>query len=1132
MSKRQPKLRESGGIARAGFVPVILLLFVFSFVAGMLMEGDAWAAPGDQMIHNSVNTTPAGNTRKWDAQGGWGITGGKYGEFACETCHVKNATNIKRVRSTITTPDSAKGNLPGDGQPIIFDRITGTPGDPGTLGDDSIVPRLAQKHICEVCHTYDAARVNGVNVHTYNQPAASDHKGSNAKDCITCHRHNQAFKPLDCNVCHGNPPADSLTLTSLDGKTTGSTTAGKHATHATTLGYSCDNCHANSVMPQESTVKPGFWDISVGFSNFTVTTGTYSGQNGLSYNNTLSTGGSTCSTVYCHGNTLDGSNKMPTWTTTSTAACGDCHKGTAAQMASGALGSHARHAGNSAGQIAVACTDCHGTNGSGVTGHVSGKIEWALNTASAKFGIGAKYNSAASGAIENVAPSTSYQSCSTVYCHSNVQGASGTGSPTSYASPAWGGGALACSSCHADMSGLAGTGSHVKHANAYAMTCANCHTGYTASSTNGAQHANATINVDIAATYGGSYTGGTTPGDNAPGGGYGSCSTVYCHSNVQGSGGSGVPTTYASVAWGAGTLACDACHMNMATDLTGTGSHKMHAVTAGYDCSVCHGTGYSSTGVVVSTHANKTINLTMTGNAAGTTYSKGTGITPGSAVYGSCSVSNCHGAGSPVWGANTAAIECEKCHGSTATAALGSFKATSGSTNPTDSKVGAHVAHLASTHNLASNIVCSTCHVVPATVNAAGHMNGTTTVTPAFGYAGGSCSTTYCHGTSAPLWTDTGYLTGVASNDCAKCHGYPPSGTHPADNDCHKCHSSVASGNTGIADVTKHMNGTVDVSADNCTDCHASLTGAHTAHTSSAFLTGKTLSGGNYGQSWFYDVSYSSGNPQFSCGYCHPDTATTHMKGTVDLDFDPTHAPVGNLVKTKNSSSPTITRSTGSVTCSGLYCHSNGYNNSGYAFATTPDWYAATPWASVDKCAQCHGNSPSTGGKAGSSAHGAHVVGIHYTDVYSGTTGKTTGHGNPATSTTINCNVCHSDTVAVNTNDSNTVCVTCHTGTSTKGAAAIAAASTSHINGTPDVVFDGFSVKSRAQVRDNITTVNELNTSWTRNSYKAAGSTDASKRTPSYSGGTCSTVDCHNGNSVGWTATNVSCKSCHTGLPK
>ncbi|MFZ2198311.1 MAG: CxxxxCH/CxxCH domain-containing protein, partial [Thermodesulfovibrionales bacterium] len=530
--------------------------------------------------------------------------------------------------------------------------------------------------------------------------------------------------------------------------------------------------------------------------------------------------------------------------------------------------------------------------------------------------------------------------------------------------------------------------------------------------------------------------------------------------------------------------------------------------------------------VVNSTHTNKTINISF---ADSTTYSQASG-TPGD-NYGTCSTSACHGSGTMTWGSNTAAVTCEKCHGSAATAALGSFKATSGSTDPLNAKVGAHVAHLASTSNLTVDVTCTTCHEVPATVNAAGHMNGTTTLNAALGYAGGSCSTTSCHGTSTPLWTDTNYLTGVATNDCAKCHGYPPTGSHPSDNDCHKCHASVAAGNTTIAIVANHVNGSVEVTADNCTDCHASLSGAHTAHTSSAFLTGKTLSGGNYGEAtWFYSVSHSSGNPQFSCGYCHPDTVATHMKGSVNLDFDPTHAPGGNLVKTKNSASPVITVTSGSsVTCNGLYCHSNGYNNGGYAFTTTPNWYGGS--IAGDRCAGCHGNSPNSS-IAGSSAHGAHVVGIHYQDVFSGTTGKTLGHGDPTTSTTINCNVCHSDTVTVNTNDSNTVCVTCHTGASTKGAVAIAAASTSHINGAPDVVFGGFSVKSMAQVRDDITTVDELNTSWTRNSYKTTGSTDTSKRTPSYAGGTCSTVDCHNGNSVSWTATNVSCKSCHTSVPK
>ena len=1140
MCKRRPQLRGSAK-ARSGFVPVLLLLFVFSIVSGMFMDGVAMAAPGDQMIHNSTNT---GST-KWPADGGWGISTGKYGAFDCETCHIKNATNIKRIKSTITTPDTSKGILPGDGQTIIFDRVEGTPGDAGTLGDDTNRP-TNQNRICEVCHTYDATSVNGVNVHA-NSGSSGNHKNANATDCITCHRHNQAFKPLDCNACHGNPPTDA-TLTSLDGWITGSTTGGKHEKHANAtngtpagLGYTCDNCHSNSVMPQESTVKPGFWDINIGFSNFGVTTGTYSGQTGISYNNTLGAGGSTCSTVYCHG-ALDGTDKTPTWTSTSTAACGSCHKNDAASMASSTLGSHARHAGSGAGQLSLACTDCHGTNGSGGAGHVSGTVQYNLTGNSARFGAGATYNSAASGTIANVAPSATYQSCSTVYCHSDIQGVSGTGSPASYASPTWGGGTLACSSCHPDMSGLAGTGSHVTHANTYSMTCANCHTGYTASSTNGSLHANATINVDVAATYGGTYSGGTTPGDNAPGGGYGSCSTVYCHSTAQSStGGVLAGGDYKAINWGSGSLNCASCHNDMSA-AGGSGSHELHASTTGngqYDCSVCHGAGYSPSTVVTSTHANKTINIAFTGNASGTNYTQSAG-TPGDG-YGNCSTSACHGSGTMTWGGNTAAVTCEKCHGSAATAALGSFKATSGSTDPADSKVGAHVAHLASTSNLTVDVTCTTCHEVPATVNAAGHMNATTTVNAALGYAAGSCSTTSCHGTSTPLWTDTNYLTGVATHDCAQCHGYPPPVNHTTDNDCHKCHASVAAGNTTIAIVANHINGTIEVTADNCTDCHTSLSGAHTAHTDSAILTGKTLSGGSYGNaSWFYNVSYSSGNPKFACGYCHPDTTTNHMKGTVNLDFDPTHAPVGELVKTKNSASPTIAVTSGSsVTCNGLYCHSNGYNNTGYAFTTTPNWYGGS--IAGDKCAGCHGNSPNSS-IAGSSAHGAHVVGIHYNDVFSGSTGKASatgaagsgaGHGDPATSTTINCNVCHSDTVTVNTNDSNTVCVTCHTGVgNTKGAVAIVATSIKHINGTPDVVFGGFPVLSKAQVRDDITTVAELNTSWLRNSYKTASSRDASRQIPSYTGGTCSTVDCHNGNSVSWTATNVSCKSCHTSLPK
>jgi predicted CxxxxCH...CXXCH cytochrome family protein len=103
----------------------------------------------------------------------------------------------------------------------------------------------------------------------------------------------------------------------------------------------------------------------------------------------------------------------------------------------------------------------------------------------------------------------------------------------------------------------------------------------------------------------------------------------------------------------------------------------------------------------------------------------------------------------------------------------------------------------------------------------------------------------------------------------------------------------------------------------------------------------------------------------------------------------------------------------------------------------------------------------------------------------------------------------------------------------------IAVASTTHVNGTPDVAFKTVNVKSKAQVRNDITTVTDLNENWSRTSgYKAAGSYDnannALNTANMYDGTarTCSAVACHNGNSVTWGATGIGCKNCHTGMPK
>ena len=83
-------------------------------------------------------------------------------------------------------------------------------------------------------------------------------------------------------------------------------------------------------------------------------------------------------------------------------------------------------------------------------------------------------------------------------------------------------------------------------------------------------------------------------------------------------------------------------------------------------------------------------------------------------------------------------------------------------------------------------------------------------------------------------------------------------------------------------------------------------------------------------------------------------------------------------------------------------------------------------------------------------------------------------------------------------------------------------------------------MKSKAQLRDDITTVTELNSSWTRTAgnYKAGATPYDSAKNALNTGTmwngaskTCSNIACHNGNAVTWSAT-VTCDSCHTQVPK
>lgn len=418
----------------------------------------------------------------------------------------------------------------------------------------------------------------------------------------------------------------------------------------------------------------------------------------------------------------------------------------------------------------------------------------------------------------------------------------------------------------------------------------------------------------------------------------GSCNGVYCHSNAQGPTGTGAPT-YTSPLWST-VLGCDGCHQKMST--TGTGSHTQHVTNAGFDCNICHGTGYWGTGNsvinAVGTHVNQNINLTFTGLAGGTTYTKGNTFAAGSAAYGTCT-GNCHGSGtnSGTWSSNTTNAQCTKCHGLASTAAQyaadtnraapgwstggATGVSTSGASAFTDPDVGAHNAHLQATQRYSDGTSCNSCHIVPVNVTDGNHMTarpaeivwGTLArsfaLTPVWNTSTNTCSNVYCHGARMPSW-DTGgtsripvwttnMLSGTpaVNGDCNKCHGAPPTrgdtaATHTGYTtmgSCNQCHSHVnLNGTFTTLGRSLHIDGKVDGGGD-CIGCHSST---------KAITVGPLAGAGSrravateFQNTWSHKRQAGGAVKAADCIVCHMEgnpsdlstNATYHKNGLIDL---------------------------------------------------------------------------------------------------------------------------------------------------------------------------------------------------------------------------------------------------------
>jgi predicted CxxxxCH...CXXCH cytochrome family protein len=281
---------------------------------------------------------------------------------------------------------------------------------------------------------------------------------------------------------------------------------------------------------------------------------------------------------------------------------------------------------------------------------------------------------------------------------------------------------------------------------------------------------------------------------------------------------------------------------------------------------------------------------------------------------------------------------------------------------------------------------------------------------------------------------------------------------------------------------------------------------------------------------------------KFNCGNCHPMDRAKHANGTVDVELYNASA-TGFKTNTPPSASRT---GTGTATiCNDVYCHSNGADGANRAYRSTPQWGSTFPG---NKCAGCHDDPPRYTGQSHYTQNGfmgregGHLVGIHFDNIKSGTwgliqqggsAGSGAAHGDPNTSTTISCNICHAATVVSAGQQSAPgtpfACANCHA----LPQSGSIADKTMHVNGVRDVVFMSGALRAKAQLGDASFTSILQPLGWTRNNgYKLApDSHDSITFSGSYNAGskTCVTA-CHLNQPAIWGDTTVTCVSCHGDL--
>ena len=707
--------------------------------------------------------------------------------------------------------------------------------------------------------------------------------GSAKLPCASCHNGTTA-NAYNCTGCHGG--GDNQTGApprGIWGAQTDPGAIGAHTAHVTASAISpafdCNVCH---VKPADA-LSPGHVDgnPTVTFAGIPLTQGA---------NPTWNASAATCSSTYCHGAFTGGNHATPVWTGgSSQGACGTCHDTPPpAPHPAAAL---------------TACSGCHAQtmNADGTLippaqggKHLDGIVE-------ATGGHNADWMNQSSPGFHAFSAEANIQSCTQCHgadlascssCHNNTGGGVGA---HDFAT---------CTACHggtenqtgappAAIWGQAGdpnrgggtldpirVGAHTTHVAgstfAPPFDCDVCHVKPTGILSAGhIDGPTATLTFNGLATNGGaspSWTRSTA-----------TCASTYCHGATLSG---GTATTTPPVWTGSNPSGCGWCH--------GFPPPTPHPSATPTQCTNCHPETVDGSGNLIpppplgtGKHLDGIIEA-VGGHPAGWTdptssnfhaFSADTNIqsctTCHGADLGTCA--QCHKTGGPGNPLNT----CTACHGGIDNQ-TGAPPRTIWGQSADTVRVGAHTAHVAG-GAIRAPLDCSACHVKPTDALSPGHIDTTTgtpmatvtwgalatgNVTPAGGFAltpttpswdrsnGGTCSSTYCHGSYSGTysyevydWGSDTYVTNTVNfagakgaptwtagaMTCTSCHGNPPAGTgvwhsglHGGGqdyNDCSICHPDAA-GKGATARITNpalHVDGQVNLAPNfttNCTGCH------------------------------------------------------------------------------------------------------------------------------------------------------------------------------------------------------------------------------------------------------------------------------------------------------------------------